>query len=134
MTRWYLRFVALIFAGFGLAYLLAPEQLASEAGLRASPAGWTDIRATYGGFQLGFAIFLLWSARSRTRFGSGLVASAILGGSVAGGRVLGLVIDGEGSWFHSMGLAMEVSLVLTSLWFYRAQLPRELDKRDAPDA
>ena len=67
--------LGLMLVGFGLAYLLSPVSMAALTGVSAStPAATTDIRATYGGYQLGVGAFLLWSALAPDRIPSGLLA------------------------------------------------------------
>ena len=52
----------LALAGLGLAYFVRPHEMANLSGmLLMSPAAATDMRAFYGGLQLGLAAFLGWS-------------------------------------------------------------------------
>jgi hypothetical protein len=52
---------ALVFAVFGVLTLFWPVAMMSTLGITfAEPAGVTDIRATYGGYELGMAMFLAW--------------------------------------------------------------------------
>ena len=49
----------LALAGLGLAYFVRPHEMANLSGmLLMSPAAATDMRAFYGGLQLGLAAFL----------------------------------------------------------------------------
>jgi len=63
MASKFLMVIATILAFFGLFYLVSPQTLAGTAGLTANPSGLTDIRATYGGFQVGLALFLFTDCR-----------------------------------------------------------------------
>ena len=55
------------FIGFGLAYALRPARMAALTDLALpSPTARADFVATYGGFQIGFGIFLLVSAGKAT--------------------------------------------------------------------
>ena len=59
-ARIYLRLMGAMSLFFGLVYLLAPESMTAPTGFGAlSPGALTDVRATYGGFQLGSGAFLL---------------------------------------------------------------------------
>ena len=49
---------ALIFLGFGVWFIIKPTALAGIGIEATSPSARTDIRATYGGFELGVAAFL----------------------------------------------------------------------------
>ena len=64
MDRAFVWIVAAILALAGASYLVSPTAMTASAGISADASGLTDIRATYGGFQIGIAIFLAWCARS----------------------------------------------------------------------
>ncbi len=120
MTQWFLRGCAAIFGVFGLVYLFDPGWLAGAAGVQGNASGLTDIRATYGGFQVGFCLFLLWVIASQQRV-AGLVACALVSGCVAIGRIIGLAVDGGASAFNLVGLAVEIPLLLLAVWLYRRE-------------
>jgi len=80
---------------FGAVYLVAPELMTKPLGIASIEAmGWTDLRATYGGFQLGMAGFLWWCLRDPLRTEAGLVAFACLVAALACGRLVGFALDG----------------------------------------
>lgn len=114
-----LRLSALPFAGIGLAFLLAPETMASHVGVTLDGATADhDVRAVYGGLQLGCAALLLWGAARPERIQVALVAQLFLYGGLLGARtltwlltgapsVLGLVLHGgEIAGFAAGGLAL----------------------------
>jgi len=109
-ARIFLWAVAAAFLVFGVAYLLAPASLAGSAGITADPSGLTDLRATYGGFQIGFGIYLCWSALAPSRMPTALLATALVVGCVGLARLLGLLLDAAPSSFHWLGLAFEVPI------------------------
>ncbi len=117
MTRLYLLVLAALVAVFGALYLVAPGPFAEASGLAPAPEGLTDVRATYGGFQLGFAAFLAWSAAAPERHRAALLATALVVGCVGAGRLFGLLVDGVATRFHLFGLAFEISVTLASLAF-----------------
>ncbi len=119
MIRAYLLVLAALFGLFGLLYLLFPEPLAASAGISASAGGLTDVRATYGGFQLGFALFLGWSALAPARHPAALLATAAVVGGVGLARLFGLAVDAAPSSFHFVGLAFEVPLTLASVFLFQ---------------
>jgi hypothetical protein len=91
-TLWFYFWMSLVFGG---AYLVAPELLTKPLGIASIEAmGWTDLRATYAGFQLGMGGFLWWCLRDPSRTEAGLVAFACLVAALACGRVVGFIIDG----------------------------------------
>ncbi len=90
-----LALTALGFAGFGFAFLLFPARIAALVDIvLTTPTAATDLRATYGGFEIGFAAFLAWCAAERTRVRIGLLAGAFALAGFAGGRVYGFLADG----------------------------------------
>ncbi|MEM7254112.1 MAG: DUF4345 domain-containing protein [Pseudomonadota bacterium] len=119
VMRVFLSIVALIFIVFGVIYMFAPENFATAAGLRPTPSGLTDVRATYGGFQIGFALFLIWSCRSERRYANALLGCALITGFVAIGRIYGLAVDRELSNFHYVGLCFEIPISALSLWLFQ---------------
>ena len=113
----YLRIMGGFSVLFGLVYLIAPGGMTDAAGFGAlAPGGVTDVRATYGGFQLGLGFFLLWAAAERSRVSMALVLVALSIGAVGSSRAIGLVLDGEPNPFHVMGLVTEVSLTALTLF------------------
>ncbi len=121
MTRTFLQAVAAVFGIFGLIYLVDPGWLSQAAGLQANASGTADIRATYGGFQIGFCLFLIWVMLSEQRV-AGLVACALVSGSVAFGRVIGVAVDGGASAFNIVGIFVEITILLLSVWLYRREI------------
>lgn len=117
----FLVILAAIFLVFGAIYLLEPMRLASDAGLFANASGQTDIRATYGGFQIGFGFFLAWCAVDDARMRLGLVAVALVVGAVGLSRVFGIIVDGDFSGFNQIGLVFEFIVTLSSLWLLLIQ-------------
>lgn len=85
----------LIFAGLGVAGLVAPEAVLSGAGVLLDPGSSTiDLRATYGGAILGFAAFLICCmGGAHVRIGLAAVFCLTIG--FLAGRLLGLAV-GEG--------------------------------------
>ena len=87
--------IGLMSVAFGMAYLVSPVSMLELTGGSASTAAAaTDVRATYGGLQLGLGAFLLWSALASERFPSALLALSLVAGAMGGCRLLGVLIDG----------------------------------------
>ena len=87
--------VGLMLVAFGLAYLVSPvSMLELTGGTASTPAAITDVRATYGGFQLGLGAFLCWSALASERVPSALLALSLVAGAIGGCRLLGVAVDG----------------------------------------
>jgi hypothetical protein len=106
----------------GLWSLVRPEQVAGMADLGlASATARTDFLAVYGGFELGFGLFLAWCLRRTDRRAVGLVAlgMALLG--MALGRLLGLVTaDGPVHPLETAILVSELAGVLLCAWGLRS--------------
>ena len=81
---------------FGIGYLVSPVSMLALTGASASaPAEITDVRATYGGFQIGVGAFLIWSALAPPRLSSGLFSLGLAAGSVGLCRLAGVIVDGD---------------------------------------
>ena len=119
-ARIYLRIFGAMSIGFGLVYLFAPGGLTDAAGFGAlAPGGLTDVRATYGGLQLGMGAFLLWAATEESRVPMALVLVALSIGAVGLSRALGLALDGSMNPFHTSGLITEILLTAFTLYVLR---------------
>lgn len=117
-ARSYIRILGAITLFFGVAYLLDPGGILTDAaGFGAlTPGGLTDVRATYGGLQLGLGAFLVWAANSDSRIRMALVLVALSIGAVGLGRALGLMLDGDANPFHVSGLITEASITAFTLF------------------
>jgi hypothetical protein len=91
LTLW---LAAAAFAGPGLAFLLAPGLLRFVDLAPASATARSDVRALFGGLELGLAAFLAACARRPAAHPAGLLAAALAFGGLAAGRLLSLAADG----------------------------------------
>lgn len=118
-ARLYLRVLGALTLLTGLAYVLAPAALTTAAGFgELTGAGTTDVRATYGGFQIGLGGFLLWCAAAPARVRPALVATALSIGAIGLSRALGLVLDDSVNGFHRAGLVTEMALTALTLFAF----------------
>jgi hypothetical protein len=86
---------AIVFGGFGIAFLLFPLFMASVVGIELpTPSALIDFRATYGGFEIGLAIFFAICAFREEWIRPALAAQAVSLGGFAFGRIIGLTLDG----------------------------------------
>jgi len=95
----------------GLACFAAPASLARQAGWSATPAGLTEIRAFYGGLQVGFGGFLIWCSREHARTLFGLLVEGFVVGAIGVARALGMLIDRAPTMFHLGNLGVEIATV-----------------------
>lgn len=83
------------FAAIGLAFLLAPEAMAARVDVAlGSATADHDVRAVYGGLQLGCAALLAWGALRVEHVRTALVAQLVLYGGLAGARFVGWIASG----------------------------------------
>jgi hypothetical protein len=110
LVRWTLWLGGLCFVGFGLASLIDPIGLLGSAGVVLSgDVAATEVRAFYGGLELGLgALLLAADLYGKRREGLWLVLASY--GGIALGRSIGLLIAGQGSSFLWFALATEWSL------------------------
>jgi uncharacterized membrane protein len=86
---------AIAFAGLGLAYFTRPEEMANLSGmLLMAPAAITDVRAWYGGLQIGLAAYLLLAMSRVDLARAALTLMVLLFSALALARVGGLWLDG----------------------------------------
>jgi len=128
-----LRILALGFAGFGLAYVVRAPQMAALTGIvLPTPTASIDFAATYGGAQLGLAMFLGFCARERPRYRLGLLAGGWTLAGIGAVRLVGLVLArGGAAPVLYAGLAIE--LLAAALAFLMATKTRPVHP-DAPPA
>ena len=107
---------ALIFTGFGVWFLIKPTALAG-IGIEATGASArTDIRATYGGFELGVAAFLFWCAYKEDWHHIGLIAATLFVAGFGAGRAVGIFCEGGATSLMWSLLAAEVAYTACALW------------------
>lgn len=94
LARVSLILAAIAYAGFGVATLFFPSVLGIVGVELTRPAAATEIRAFYGGLELGMALFLARAAADPAWFRPALFAQAATLCGVAASRVLGMAIDG----------------------------------------
>lgn len=86
---------ALLLAGFGLAYFIRPQEMANLSGmLLMEPASITDVRAYYGGLQLGLALYLVLALLRADLLRPALMLLVLLYASLFFARLGGLWLDG----------------------------------------
>ena len=105
---------AVAYLGFGIAFLLRPAELADFIDVSVeTPAALTELRAFYGGLEIGLGLWLLAALPRGDSVVTGrLAGAALFMACVAGARACGLVIDGPTS---STLLLFAIEAVLTGL-------------------
>ena len=109
----------LIFLFFGGWLFAVPTALETIGIQLTTPEAVIDIRATYGGLELGLAAFLFVAQARPAWHSAALLLSALCIGGFGFGRLSGIVLEGQGTplmWFF---LAIEVFWTVLMLWAYR---------------
>lgn len=110
-ARCYLAVVGVVTALLGVLYVFAPTLPTDASGFgEIPPEALTDLRATYGGFQVAIGLYLAWCSRHATRVRTGLILLCVLLPAIALSRVVGLVIDAEPTGLLVGVLTFEVAL------------------------
>jgi hypothetical protein len=117
-ARIYLTFIAVISLVFGVVYLVAPLSMTTPMGFGdLKPSALTDVRANYGGFQIGTGLFMLFCLK-RDRLKLGMLLALLLAAVITASRALGLAIDGDMIPPSQGALTFEVVLTVISLVIY----------------
>lgn len=119
MTAW--RLVLIIFGmsfiGFGLAFVSYPGDMAALVSIALVDRGArTDIRAIYGGMELGLGVFLLTCAVQRDFVRIGLFASACVLIAMATSRFVGLLLDGFWQPMQILFMVIEATAGVIGTW------------------
>ena len=101
---------ALVLAGLGIAYFVRPEEMTNLSGmLLMAPAAITDVRAYYGGLQIGLATYLLLAMSRVDLTRAALTLLVLLYSAMALARIGGLWLDGGlQQTFNLTALLLEV--------------------------
>jgi hypothetical protein len=109
---------ALVFLALGAMFLIAPVYWAAVIDVSLpTPMARTDLRATYGGFDLGFGLFLGLCTLRSDWLRPGLVAMGLALAGFASGRLVGFLVEGHADrlmiWFAALeALGAAVALYL----------------------
>lgn len=109
-----------LFVAFGVGFIGAPGFLSTliTGGAPSISSALIDMRATYGGMGLGVGLFFAFCARQPSSVRLGLIASLLVLGSIAAGRLIGIVVDGSPNAFMFVLLVAEmlfVALVMVAI-------------------
>ena len=103
------------FLGFGLAIVAAPEAVLAPVGISGTTAGLVELRAFYGGLELGLAAFLFACAAKPAWRVPGLWSVALINGGIAAARLLGIGLTGEFTGFFAGALVWEIGFTLAAI-------------------
>ncbi|WP_339829305.1 DUF4345 family protein [uncultured Arenimonas sp.] len=113
--KWVLVLAGLGFLGFGVAITAAPAAVLAGVGITGSPAGLVELRAFYGGLELGLGTFLLVCAARPAWREAGLWSVALVNGGIGAARLLGIALSGEFTTFFAGALVWELGFTLAAI-------------------
>jgi Domain of unknown function (DUF4345) len=90
--KWIFGATAIGFAGFGIALLIFPNLIGLIGVKELKNSGLVEIRAMYGGLQLGLGLFFLLALNRPRWVRAGLVLQVCILGGLVIGRIFGLVV------------------------------------------
>ena len=90
--KWIFGATAIGFAGFGIALLIFPNLIGLVGVKELTNSGLVEVRAMYGGLQLGIGLFFLLALNRPKWVRAALVAQVCLVSGLALGRIFGLVV------------------------------------------
>ncbi len=112
MARTFLILNAVIWIGYGLYCFFVPGMLGEAAGVvAASATGSTELRAMYGGAQIGIGLMCVMGLLRPALQQGTLIALLCIVGGLGTTRLLGAVIDSGFSGYTGMGLGLEFFIV-----------------------
>ncbi len=124
-VRLFLFVQIVLLAGFGLAYFIRPQETANLSGmLLMEPAAVTDVRAYYGGLQLGLAVWLGLALLRGELLRPALMLLVLLYASLFLARLGGLILDGGAQQtFNLYAMLVELVSALLAFWLLRRSTP-----------
>jgi hypothetical protein len=94
LPRISLLLTALAFGGFGVVLFADPRILEHAGVVAAGPMGVAELRAFYGGLEIGLAAFFLLASARRDWHHPALAAQVLALGGAAIGRLAGIALAG----------------------------------------
>ena len=106
----------LIFLGFGTWLFVAPQALEGIGIQLLEPAARIDVRATYGGMELGLAVFLLLCLLRDAWVRVGLTAAGCVIAGFGCARLAAIALEGQGTPLMWSFVGIEFTATLVILW------------------
>lgn len=121
LQRWVLVLSGLGFLGFGIAIVIDPARVLGSVGISGTAAGLVELRAFYGGLELGLGAFLVACAWRAEWARAGLWLVALSNGGIAAARLLGIAVSGEFTGFFAGALVWELGFTLAAVLALRSK-------------
>lgn len=102
--------------GFGVAFLFAPLATLALTGvvIQGGEAA-VEIRAFYGGLEIGLGLAVLWCALRRRRWKDGLGLTALVFGGAGLARLFGMAVESTVTFVFIVALLCELALAIAAL-------------------
>lgn len=124
-TQVFLGLCGLAFVLIGINTFVDPLRAVAPLELNANTvSALNELRATYGGMQIGIGLFLLAGVGMAALMRPALLAQALLVGGLVVGRLVGIALDGLPSGFVQGLLALELTIAVLSVLLYRRHIAR----------
>lgn len=110
------------FLCFGVGFAVVPEGMGAFVGLEMpTPTATADVRAIYGGLEIGLGVFLIACARRPEWLRPGLLAAGYAFGFIAAARLGGIMRDGATDALTLGAFALEAGAAALSAYAYRSE-------------
>jgi len=125
MLVFFLRLIGVIFSGYGLYLCFYPGYFFDLLELQASAPATVEVRAMYGGLQLGVGLLLLWAAQ-RSPIQQQMACAVMIAcfAGLAGMRGVGMLLDGQDG-YNLAAMIFESASLVFSVYLY-ARVGREV--------
>lgn len=111
---------AAAFTGFGTALMMKPEELLKTIGIRANQkVGRTELRAMYGGMELGLGAFFTMAALKEQWRRPALMAILCGIGGLGATRIATAIAQGDGPLTYAMGAPEVAATTLAAISLVR---------------
>ena len=99
------------YMGFGVAFILAPIRTMALAGIAMEgAAAAVELRAFYGGLELGLGALIVAAALVPGRLRDGLLLTLVSYGAIGGTRLIGMLATGTDAPFFRFAVGVELGL------------------------
>jgi peptidoglycan/LPS O-acetylase OafA/YrhL len=130
LSRLIILAVAGLFAMISFKFILDPQHAAANSGITLESAlGYTNTRAGFGGFPLGFAVILVFSVFSSRRLLAALASIATVAAVILAVRLYGAEQDGTFSQSAHLLIPEAAILVISLLGVLMESRRRALSSR-----
>ena len=124
LARVFLAVMAAVTACYALAFLARPDLLGRLVELDyRGPNAYAEVRAFYGGLELGLALFFGWAALHPPAVRTALIAFALLFGCAGVARAWGMAEFGLSGPTQPAAAAVEVVTAALAGWLARRVAP-----------